>query len=79
MAVNKLAKNLHMKTAHRGMNISEMEFNAVVGDVIAAVDNNAVAQQEKNEILAILCSVRDDVVNFHLTARSLIGTEHTTH
>ena len=43
---------MDMKTAHRGMNISEMEFNAVVDDVLAACESNGVQQQELNEILS---------------------------
>lgn len=43
-----------MKTAHAGMNISEMEFNAVVDDVLTACEKNKVGQQEQNEVLAIL-------------------------
>lgn len=52
-----------MKAAHMGMNISEMEFNAVIDDVLAACESNGVAQQERNEVLAILWSVRKDIVN----------------
>ncbi len=39
-----------MKTTHANMNISEMEFNAVVDDIMLALDENSVGQQEKNEI-----------------------------
>lgn len=60
-----------MQATHRGMNINEMEFNAVVDDVMAALDKNGVGQQEKNEVLAILWSVRGDIVNANLTTKSL--------
>ncbi len=60
-----------MKSTHAGMNINEMEFNAVIDDVLAALDKNGIAQQERNEVLAILWSVRGDVVNPHLITKHL--------
>ncbi len=67
-----------MKTAHAGMNISEMEFNAVVDDVLAACASNGVKQQELNEILAILWSVRKDIVNSHIITDALVKSEDHT-
>lgn len=64
---------LSMKAAHKGMNISEMEFNAVVDDVLAACEEHNVAQQERNEVLAILWSVRKDIVNSHIITESLVN------
>lgn len=61
-----------MKTAHIGMNISEMEFNAVVDDVLAACAANGVGQQEMNEVLAILWSVRKDIVNSNILTDTLV-------
>lgn len=60
-----------MKSVHATMNISEMEFNAVVDDIMLALDENAIGQQEKNEILAILWSVRPDIVNSNVTTNAL--------
>lgn len=60
-----------MKTTHTGMNINEMEFNAAVDDVLAALEKNGIAQQERNEVLAILWSVRGDVVNSSLMTKNL--------
>ena len=60
-----------MKTTHAAMNISEMEFNAVVDDIMDALDENHIATQEKNEILAILWSVRPDVVNSNISTKAL--------
>ena len=62
-----------MKTAHAGMNISEMEFNAVVDDVLAACTTHGVKQKEMNEILAILWSVRKDIVNSHILSDALVN------
>ena len=66
---------LDMKSAHTGMNISEMEFNAVVDDVLAACASNGVAQQEMNEVLAILWSVRKDIVNSHIITDTLVSSD----
>jgi len=64
-----------MKVAHAGMNISEMEFNAVVDDVLAACATNGVEQQELNEILAILWSVRKDIVNSNIITDALVNAD----
>ena len=66
-------KGMDMKTAHKGMNISEMEFNAVVDDVLAACEMHKVAQRERNEVLAILWSVRKDIVNSHIITDTLVN------
>jgi hemoglobin len=60
-----------MKDTHATMNVNEAEFNAVVDDVMAALVKNKVGQQEQNEVLAILWSVRPDVVNSNLTTKAL--------
>jgi hemoglobin len=60
-----------MLTTHAGMNISDMEFNAVVDDVMNALEQNHVGKQEQNEMLAILWSVKDQVVNGKMTTKSL--------
>lgn len=60
-----------MEDTHATMNISEAEFNAVVDDVMAALAKNNIAQQEQNEVLAILWSVRPAVVNANLTTKTL--------
>ena len=64
-----------MKTAHAGMNISEMEFNAVVDDVLAACASHGLQQQELNEILAILWSVRKEIVNSHIITDALVKAD----
>ncbi len=66
---------MDMKTAHSGMNISEMEFNAVVDDVLAACESNGLNQQEMNEILAILWSVRKDIVNANIITDTLVSSD----
>ena len=43
-----------MVAAHRGMNISNDEFVAVLDDALLALDKSGVQQREKEEVLAIL-------------------------
>jgi len=52
-----------MLTAHTGMNISEGEFNAVVDDVMKALETHSAGQREKDEILAALWSMRPEIVH----------------
>jgi len=51
-----------MPTAHRGMNVSEAEFLAVVDDILLSLDKNNVDQQSRNEVLAISYSLKDQIV-----------------
>ncbi|WP_316369584.1 group I truncated hemoglobin [Candidatus Thiodiazotropha sp. CDECU1] len=52
-----------MLTAHKGMNISDKEFVAVVDDVLSALDKNSVGQKERDEVLCILYSMKGDIVH----------------
>lgn len=49
-------------TAHKGMNISEQELVATIDDLLAAMTKQGYEQAEKNEVLAILYSLKGDVV-----------------
>ena len=51
-----------MLAAHKGMNINDTEFVAVCDDVLKALDQNNVGQREKDEILCILYSMKNEVV-----------------
>lgn len=52
-----------MLDAHRGMNISEQEFNTVVDDMMDALAKNGIGQREKDEILSIMWSMRKEIVH----------------
>jgi len=52
-----------MITAHTGMNINEAEFVAVCDDVLSALDKHSVGQKEKDEILCILYSLKNQIVH----------------
>lgn len=51
-----------MLSTHRGMNISEQEFVAVVDDAMAALDTCGVDAPTRNEVLGILWSLKGEVV-----------------
>lgn len=51
-----------MLTAHRGMNISEEEFIAVLDDIVEAMDEHNVGQREKEELLMISYSLKPEIV-----------------
>ncbi len=55
-------KGKTMLESHTGMNITDAEFSALVGDLVAALDFYSVPTQEKNELLAILGPMSTDIV-----------------
>jgi hemoglobin len=51
-----------MKTAHKGMGISDADFNALVGDLVKSLDKFKVPQKEQGELLAILGPMKSSIV-----------------
>ena len=51
-----------MVTAHKGMNVSEQELIATIDDIVMAMGKNQLDQAVQNEVLAILYSLKGDVV-----------------
>ncbi|MGH7753095.1 MAG: group I truncated hemoglobin [Gemmatimonadales bacterium] len=51
-----------MREAHADLDIKEQHFNALVEDLIAALDHFQVPEQEKNELLALLAPMKRDIV-----------------
>ena len=51
-----------MVTAHTGMNITEDEFNALVEDLVKALDDLGVKEAEKGELLGALGGMKGDIV-----------------
>ena len=51
-----------MKTAHQGMGLSNADFDALVEDLVKALDSAGVPQKEKDELLAVLGPMRSDIV-----------------
>ena len=55
-------KGKDMKTAHKGMGISGADFNALVEDLVKALDKFKVGETEKNELLGALGPMKGDIV-----------------
>ena len=51
-----------MPTTHRGMNISEQEYLAVVDDILQALDKNNRDEEDKKDVLAILYSLKEGII-----------------
>jgi hemoglobin len=51
-----------MKDAHKGMKISETQFNALVEDLKMALEEKQVGEGERNDLFALLAPMKDDIV-----------------
>ncbi|CAN5871698.1 hypothetical protein BH11MYX4_BH11MYX4_49900 [soil metagenome] len=51
-----------MKDAHKGMKITDAEWNATVSALKAALDENKVAENEQNDLIAAIAPMKDDIV-----------------
>ena len=51
-----------MPTAHKGMNLNERELVAAIDDVLKVLDKHGVGEGERREMLAILYSLKDEVM-----------------
>ena len=55
-------KGKDMIATHKGMNISNTEFVEVISDVLKALDKNEIGQREKEEVLFVLFSMKEEIV-----------------
>ncbi len=55
-------KGKDMLAAHKGMNISALEFMSVLDDSLTALAKNNVGQREQQEVLFVLYSMRSQIV-----------------
>lgn len=55
-------KGKTMLEAHTGMNITDAEFGALVGDLVASLDQFNVPTKEKDELIGILAPMKPDIV-----------------
>lgn len=53
---------LDMRSAHRGMNISEQEYLAVMDDIMGALDKHHIDEATQKDVLAILYSLKNDII-----------------
>ena len=51
-----------MLATHRGMNINEQEFVSVIDDAMAALESNGIDLGTRNDVLAILWSLKGEVI-----------------
>jgi hemoglobin len=65
-------EGLSMKESHKNMGVTEGEFNALVEDLVKALDKLNVPAKEKGELLAALGPLKPQIVEVNGTAT---GTE----
>jgi hemoglobin len=65
-------KGLTMKKSHTKMGVTKGEFNALVEDLVATLDQFKVPEKEKSELLAVLGPLAKDIVEVQSDAT---GTE----
>lgn len=51
-----------MKDAHKGMGITDVQFDAVVEDLKLALDEKGVGENEKSELFVVIAPMRDEIV-----------------
>jgi len=51
-----------MKTTHKGMKITDSEWNATVENLVKALDKNKVDPKDKTELLGVLAPMKADIV-----------------
>jgi len=51
-----------MRTAHKGMNITDAQFNALVEDLVKTLDKFKVPDKEKGELLGVLGPMKPQIV-----------------
>ncbi len=51
-----------MRDAHKGMKLTEADFNALVEDLTRSLDKFKVGDKEKNELLTALGGMKSDIV-----------------
>src|SRR5215510_3881449 len=51
-----------MKTVHKGMKITDAEWNATVENLVKALDKNKVDPKDKTELLGLLAPMKVDIV-----------------
>jgi hemoglobin len=54
-----------MKTAHANMKITDADFDALVEDLVKALDNAHVADADKKALLGVLGPMKPDIVTVH--------------
>ncbi|HEY0386075.1 MAG TPA: group 1 truncated hemoglobin, partial [Pyrinomonadaceae bacterium] len=58
----------NMKKTHKNMKVTEGEFNALVEDLVGALDKFSVPQAEKTELIGLLAPLKGQIVEVNSTA-----------
>ena len=58
-----------MKTAHAGLGITDDDWNASVVHLVATLDKFKVPQQEKDEVIGAIASMKDQIVEKSMTSK----------
>lgn len=59
-----------MKSTHKNMKVTEGEFNALVEDLVKALDKFNVPEKEKSDLLAILGPLKSQIVEVNVSDTS---------
>jgi hemoglobin len=51
-----------MRSAHRGMNVSEHEYMATIDDIIGTLEKHGVDEATRKDVLAIAWSLKGDIM-----------------
>lgn len=52
-----------MLETHRGMNISEAEYMAVIDDILSALEKNGVGESARKDVLAITYGLKGEMIH----------------
>ena len=51
-----------MKTAHKGMNISEQEYLSVMDDIMGVLEKRGIDRATRKDVLDILYSLKGEII-----------------
>lgn len=51
-----------MLTVHKGMNISEAEFMAVLDDILQVLEQHGIDEESRKDVLAIAYSLKNSII-----------------
>lgn len=53
---------MDMKSAHKGMSISDEEYNAMVQDLVSTLNKHGIAKEEHQQFINLINDLRTDIV-----------------
>lgn len=58
-----------MKTSHAGLGITEEDWNTSVNHLVATLDKFKLPQQEEDQVIGIIASLKEDIVQKEMTKK----------